>query len=340
MRAWELNESFESVVYHTTSSINAKNIMDTGIIKPRDGESFVSFSKKPFTGDISHNEVTLKINSSNIASDIMEVIYTEQWYEKYTDHAAYIAGEGWKDQFITPDECYDDEGEEDTDCYNQAYRDAELDSFLWKKNEEELISKVMGEPILIKNATFNEDDDYHGEHSAPEKDRRNTLDDLTDVYPEDIYSGVGARYYGQGDPQMDNSAISIIIGCRNRPRRLVTAYRAVPHEATKDEKLNIVIRDMARYQRRGNMPASSTFSNGSDWFNDAYERREKLEKMPETPKVKTSINPGDWVTITRNYAKEHGRDNLNNKFKIISKKVKASELATFGDSLHEWGYSP
>ena len=52
------------------------------------------------------------------------------------------------------------------------------------------------------------------------------------------------------------------------------------------------------------------------------------------------INEGDWVTTSLSYAKEHGEANLGNKYKILKKTVRADELATNGDSIHEWGYWP
>lgn len=53
--------------------------------------------------------------------------------------------------------------------------------------------------------------------------------------------------------------------------------------------------------------------------------------------VGAKINEGDWVTITRSYAKEHGESNLNNNFKIIKSIVKAKDLWNNG-SINEWGY--
>lgn len=51
------------------------------------------------------------------------------------------------------------------------------------------------------------------------------------------------------------------------------------------------------------------------------------------------INPGDWVTIDRQYAVAHGRDNLRNNYRIVSKAVFARDLFTDG-SVEEWGYDP
>ena len=44
------------------------------------------------------------------------------------------------------------------------------------------------------------------------------------------------------------------------------------------------------------------------------------------------INPGDWVTLLPEYAADYG--------KVISKKVKASQITSWPDSLAEFGYWP
>lgn len=53
----------------------------------------------------------------------------------------------------------------------------------------------------------------------------------------------------------------------------------------------------------------------------------------------TDINAGDWVTLSKDYAKTHGESVLGD-YKIISKKVKAKDLWTNADSIHEFGYHP
>lgn len=52
----------------------------------------------------------------------------------------------------------------------------------------------------------------------------------------------------------------------------------------------------------------------------------------------SSINNGDWITLTRDYAQQHGESNLGGKFKILEKKVKADEIFTDANSLQEFGY--
>lgn len=53
-----------------------------------------------------------------------------------------------------------------------------------------------------------------------------------------------------------------------------------------------------------------------------------------------SINFGDWVALTKDYADEHGKARFDGQYKIIEQVVKASDLYTDGNSIHEWGYSP
>ena len=152
MRAHEFYENSDKFVYHTTSRANAAEIMRTGEVRPKNFESFVSFSKKPFRGDISHNEVTLKIPYADVVSQVDPVEYSQAWYYGHPDQSSYIAGEGWKEQFVMPDDCYDEEGYEDYECTDFYWEQAELDAFLAKSNEEEVISKTAGEPVHIKHA--------------------------------------------------------------------------------------------------------------------------------------------------------------------------------------------
>jgi len=53
----------------------------------------------------------------------------------------------------------------------------------------------------------------------------------------------------------------------------------------------------------------------------------------------TDINAGDWVTVNKAYADMHGQG-FDGGYKIIKKQVKAKDIYTNGDSIHEWGYDP
>jgi hypothetical protein len=54
----------------------------------------------------------------------------------------------------------------------------------------------------------------------------------------------------------------------------------------------------------------------------------------------SNINAGDWVTLSKDYAKTHGESVLRGDYKILSQKVKAKDLWTNADSIQEFGYQP
>lgn len=70
------------------------------------------------------------------------------------------------------------------------------------------------------------------------------------------------------------------------------------------------------------------------------ERQMTIYRAVPTSSDTKKIIPGDWVTIVRDYAKEHGESALGGDYKIISKKVRAADIFTAGDSWLEWGYHP
>lgn len=136
-------------LFHTTSLPNLLSILrEKQLRAPYDG--FVSFSEIPFRGDISHNDVVMVFDRS-IARALLKVEYTEAWYDAYPEHAAYIAGEGWREMYQPPPELYEppedldedeiDFWEPDEEAEEAAYREAELSSFLYKDSEREWVSR-------------------------------------------------------------------------------------------------------------------------------------------------------------------------------------------------------
>jgi len=58
------------------------------------------------------------------------------------------------------------------------------------------------------------------------------------------------------------------------------------------------------------------------------------------PKSVREIQPGNWVTTVRSYARDHIRNALRGQGKVIKRKVRAAELFTDGNSHFEWGWHP
>jgi hypothetical protein len=206
------------------------------------------------------------------------------------------------------------------------------------------LPSMFAEPRSSLFAVEPSDLSYRGQHTAPDRDFGAPLHDLTgggQMYPDDIYSSKAAQYYGSSVPY-DQKAVSIAQQYRDKPDALVTIYRAVPKQKSNSEKLAELEKQMAAYMKRGTLPKDAeNYSSGSEWYDNAYEMREKLRNLPDEPSQGINdINAGDWVTLTKEYAKDHGESALRGQYKIISKKVKAKEVYTNADSIHEFGYSP
>lgn len=54
----------------------------------------------------------------------------------------------------------------------------------------------------------------------------------------------------------------------------------------------------------------------------------------------TGMNPGDWISVSKQYAMEHGESTLGGNYKIVAQKVPAKHLTTNADSILEQGYYP
>jgi hypothetical protein len=57
--------------------------------------------------------------------------------------------------------------------------------------------------------------------------------------------------------------------------------------------------------------------------------------------VEGTVNPGDWVTLNRKYAHSHGSSQFGpGEYRVIEQKVRAGDLFTDANSIHEFGYDP
>ena len=195
------------------------------------------------------------------------------------------------------------------------------------------------------NYFLGEDDnveDYGMNHRPPGPDGGAPLYDVTgggDFYPDDVYSTKAFQYYGTGDDLSDRQSLAVIHSVHNKPNAIVTIYRAVPKEISNVERIRKIERDMANYMRRKTIPSGYDVPSGEKWYDWVGTELTRLKNDPEIEsKDISTINNGDWVTLSRNYAKGHGESSLEGKYRILSKKVKANELYTNGDSLNEFGY--
>lgn len=205
------------------------------------------------------------------------------------------------------------------------------------------------EIIVDEINRFLNEDDYRGEHSAPKGEDDAQMHDLTKLFPDDIYGSDAARLYSHYGDGRDAQAIHIIQSARNKPNMPVKIYRAVPDVnfdvKTKLNDLNAII---SYYYKFRFLPMKNDIVHSlEDKYKDLdYDDKIKhilddinnqYDELYSNRTKPLPINDGDWVTISRDYANEHGKANLN-KFKIVSKTVPARTLYTDGNDIFEWGY--
>jgi hypothetical protein len=205
-------------------------------------------------------------------------------------------------------------------------------------------------------------DEYKGQHQAPGNEDSPLYDvTLNETYPKDIYSSDSARLYGDGF-DTDGQAISIIHYYRNKPNASVKIYRAVPdlnfEIDKKIKELNAALSYKTRYgffpmsDKKGfeyfriiqNICFEQYQNNDSGMTHEDYHKlitdtcENEINTLKSQRSEKIPLNSGDWVTTVKKYADDHGKRELKNNYKILSKTVLANQLFTDGNSIHEWGY--
>jgi hypothetical protein len=189
---------------------------------------------------------------------------------------------------------------------------------------------------------------YQGQHAAPGRFENAPLHDLTQVFPSDIYTR--PHNYGSMSPEHYESH-AVASSVRGKPDAQVTVYRAVPKVHPDDAHARLTSgiqewqKDAAHIKQHGELPdrLSMLFKTPEEGHAYAKQRIAELSndlKSHQPMEPPKTINPGDWVTLSRGYAKRHGEGRLNGNYRILSKRVPARHVYTDGNDLNEWGYSP
>jgi plasmid stabilization system protein ParE len=153
--------------------------------------------------------------------------------------------------------------------------------------------------------------DYSGEHRAPQRDSGAPLDNLKDVYPDDVYGPKGALYYGHasGDAT-DKAAIRIIQSARNKPDAPVKVFRAIP-KGIQSNEINpgdwiTTIKSYAVQHGEGplggdykilekTVPAGDLYTNGDSIFEFGYDP--KFMPSPDSAMPGAYSFPGGYRAI-------------------------------------------
>lgn len=147
------------------------------------------------------------------------------------------------------------------------------------------------------------DTDYRGQHTSPDRDYGAPAHDMAGFYPDDVYTPQGLRYYRQNlqTPTFDDTSPNLDGNTQTDLDRF--AWQFLQDVRSTPKQMVPIYRAVPL---------------------DAPDR----------------ISPNDWVTISREYARDHGISALQESFKIVSAEVPAKDLFTNGDSWLEWGWDP
>ena len=92
------------------------------------------------------------------------------------------------------------------------------------------------------------------------------------------------------------------------------------------------------------------YSHGSETYTESMRVIRSIRGNPEAevsiyrsvPDPEFEIKHGDWVSLSKAYAEEHGRDATDpaKDWPVVSLRVKAKTVLTGGDDINEFGYFP
>jgi hypothetical protein len=96
-----------------------------------------------------------------------------------------------------------------------------------KREAREIVEAVLG----IQPKDWGDALEYQGAHTPAGPGSGAPAFDLTYIYPDDVYSSNGVRYYGTGDEKLDRAAFNAVMVLRDKPNAEVTIYRSVPKDS-------------------------------------------------------------------------------------------------------------
>ena len=203
---------------------------------------------------------------------------------------------------------------------------------------------------LLREGLLSEED-YRGEHEAPDNTNGFPITDLSECYGDEVYSYDCEKLFGTREG-FDNESCSIIRSVKGQPNAKIKVYRAVPDlnydNTSKIKELNKILSYYYKFkffpmnnEIIDNLESKYSHIRNYEESNKAIiaDINNQIDELGKQKRPNLTIEDGDWVTISKAYAKSHGKSNLDGKYKVISKVVKASELYSECNSIHEWGYS-
>jgi hypothetical protein len=157
---------------------------------------------------------------------------------------------------------------------------------------------------------------YRGAHTAPDREFGASLDNITRIYPEDVYSSDAARIYGVGGKdfvKLDKQIVEFINQYKGSPNRMVTVYRAVPKDAPAVINPGDWVTPLREYAdlhgsryldpeyrvEEMRVRAGDIFTDGNSWFEWGYDPRPVRKPYPEKLITAAARMKSDMIGATR-----------------------------------------
>ncbi len=157
---------------------------------------------------------------------------------------------------------------------------------------------------------------YRGAHTAPDREFGASLDNITRIYPEDVYSADAARIYGVGGKdfaKLDKEIVKFINEYKGNPNRMVTVYRAVPKDAPAVINPGDWVTPLREYAdlhgsryldpeyrvEEMRVRAGDIFTDGNSWFEWGYDPRPVRKPYPEKLITAAARMKSDMIGATR-----------------------------------------
>ncbi len=157
---------------------------------------------------------------------------------------------------------------------------------------------------------------YRGAHTAPDREFGASLDNITRIYPEDVYSTDAARIYGVGGKdfaKLDKQIVEFINEYKGSPNRMVTVYRAVPKDAPAVINPGDWVTPLREYAdlhgsryldpeyrvEEMRVRAGDIFTDGNSWFEWGYDPRPVRKPYPEKLITAAARMKSDMIGASR-----------------------------------------
>jgi hypothetical protein len=218
------------------------------------------------------------------------------------ERGEFLQGVQAKDSSITPEQ-------------SKAYSEA-----IAKGNRREAL-RVLHNALGIKDKDASIDRGGAHAPSGPEDGAPAYDVAKNGVYPEDVYSNNGLKYYSTGEDAMDADAYAIIKRLDGHPNAIVTIYRAVEKDAP--NKIHpgdwvTTVRQYAKDHGEGNVPggykiikqevkARDIFTSGDSWLEWGYHPQDFKPEIPKGDAKNTSLEGRAKTWAGRNALEQTAR---------------------------------